>query len=86
MNRNKEVQLDKQCITIEVEEAETIAELKRQILQKFRIPLHQQRLIFDGRPLEDDKTIGDYHINKQSKLHLVVKMKKPKSNNNNNSQ
>lgn len=59
--------------SLQVPEDELVSTLKHLVSDKLNVPVRQQRLLFKGKALADEKRLSDYNIGPNSKLNLVVK-------------
>ncbi len=61
-------------ITLNIELADSIDKIKEQIQDKLGIPPDQQRLLYAGKQLMENMTIGNYNVQKEATLHLALRL------------
>jgi hypothetical protein len=64
-----------QTFVLDVEAEEKVASVKLKVEAKGGGPAAQQRLIFTGKNLEDERTLADYGIGEGATLHLVLRQR-----------
>ena len=60
-------------ISLELQNSDTILQVKAKIELNEKIHKARQKLLFEGKELLDDKTLNDYSIKKDSTLQLIIK-------------
>ncbi|GFE55063.1 ubiquitin [Babesia ovis] len=64
-----------QKLEVEVDPNETVLEFKKKLSKKQKLPVDQQRIIYEGKMLQDNKTLADYNIKNNSVIHMVLRLR-----------
>lgn len=67
--------MDGETTTVDTSYTDSIYRIKEKIQYKEGVPLNDQRLIFQGRQLEDNRTLSDYNIKENFTLHLILRLR-----------
>lgn len=67
--------LDGRSKTYDVTDDTKIKKIKEMIAETEGIPEKQQRLVYSGKPLEDEQTLSDYNIGPNATIHFVMFLK-----------
>ncbi|KIM58749.1 hypothetical protein SCLCIDRAFT_1218288 [Scleroderma citrinum Foug A] len=62
-------------IELDIDSEDKISRIKEKVEEQSGVPPQQQRLIFGGRQMPDDKTAKDFNISAGSVLHLVLALR-----------
>ncbi|CAI9715710.1 4A [Octopus vulgaris] len=72
MNINVKILKGREC-TVKISPSDSIQKLKELIAVQMDIPVGQQKLVYQGKNLSDEKTINSYQIPENGKVFLVTK-------------
>lgn len=67
--------IDGKTMTLNVQQMDYVMYVKRKIIDKTGIPTKYQRLICDGKQLEDHRTLLSYNVEKESTFHLLLRLR-----------
>ena len=61
--------------TYDVRPSQSVEEFKAQVQRQERVPTNQQRLMYDGKQLEDGRLLADYNIQPESTIFLLLRLR-----------
>lgn len=62
-------------VTLDVDPHEKVITVKERLEEKEGIPPEQQRLVYDGKHINDDASLADYKLQDGAKLNLVLSLR-----------
>ena len=66
--------LNNETSTLDLELSASVLSVKQLLESREQIPAEDQLLTYAGRPLEDDCTLEDYDVQKESTLYLSLRL------------
>ncbi len=67
--------LDGQKEEFSLEPTDAVMKVKETLAEKTGVHKDQIRLIFKGKPMLDDKTLGDQGVTAGSTIHMIMQMR-----------
>ena len=67
--------LTSRTLTLYLEEDTPIEDLKARIQDSTGVPPNDQRLIYAGKQLEDNKTLKYYNVWNETTIHMVLRLR-----------
>ncbi len=61
--------------TLNMEPLETVDDIKNKIYESSGIPFDEQRLVFEGKQMQDDRTLSDYEVADGAVIYLVHRLR-----------
>lgn len=61
-------------ISIDATNSDSVADIKNKICDKVKFPVHNQRLVYAERELEDDKNLWSYGMKQEDTLYVVLNL------------
>jgi hypothetical protein len=58
-----------------VDPSDTTQQIKLKYHEKSGVDPEQQRLIYDGKGLEDDQTVANYNVQNEATVHVILKLR-----------
>lgn len=67
--------LNGKSLAIMVSPSDTVESLKAKVEEREGLPASEQRLLYGGKQLEPGRILADYGVQKESTLHLVLRLR-----------